>query len=220
MNPLLNEFTYAPVVSFSNGQIINQKNTKNEACIYCIRFGFVKEYTISNSGDESILVILCRNDIFPLVSILNENGGSQKLYFEALGKVKLLQLTKKQLLSELETDMELATAVMVQLGQRFLTSGQHTENLLGKSAHQKLVYCLQFLAFRYGHKDGDTVFLDPVFTHKLIASTIGLTRGTVTREFEVLRTQKLITTHNRRITIPSMRALSKEFGVPFTLADF
>lgn len=217
MHPLLQEFKNAPLVSYNNRQIISLKDAKKDACVYYLQYGYVKVYTISDAGDEHILLILHRHDVFPLSPLLAESGGGQKIFFEALGRVKLLQLKKADFTTAMETQLAISNAVLLQLRERFLTSCQHTENLLGKSAYEKLIYCLQFLAARYGHKDGRSVFLDTVFTHRLIASIIGLTRGTVTNEFEKLRLNNLVSTANGRITITSMSRLSKVFGSPFTV---
>jgi CRP-like cAMP-binding protein len=218
VNPLVNEFRDAQLLSYNNGRLINLKNQNDEPCAYCIRFGFVKAYTISNAGDEHILVILRRGDVFPLIPLIYKNGGgNHKIFFEALGRVKLLQLPREQLVQRIDKNLSLTNAVLNQLCDQFLTSGQHTENLLGKSANQKLVYCLQYLATRYGHSQGDSSFLDSVFTHKLIGNTIGLTRGTVTKEFDRLRSKNLINTTRGRTYIVSMKSLAKEYGEPFTL---
>jgi len=219
MNPLLYEFKNATLVSYNNGSIIDLKNAKKDACVYYIHYGYVKEYTISDAGEEHILLFLRRHDVFPLVPFMNDKGGSQKIFFEALGRVKLYQLPRAQLAADLHSHLNIANAMLGQLCERFLTSSQHTENLLGKSASQKLVYSLLFLATRYGHKQGSTTFLDPVFTHKLIANTIGLTRGTVTKEFEKLRQQKLISTVHGRTSIINMAQLAKIYGEPFTIAQ-
>ena len=217
VNPLLSLFNDTPVVTYRNGQLLSDLNTDTAEYVYLLEFGFVKMYTIGDDGDEHILMILKRKELFPLFSLSqsNELNRKQKVFFEALGTVKLKGIPRATIASCIKTDITVSNAVLVHLGQRYLKTCQHLENLLFRSAHHRVMYCMVFFAHNYGHKRGDSYYLDTVFTHKIIGLTINLTRGTVTNEIEKLREKGLISSNKRRIRIMSMEKLKHEVSNSF-----
>ncbi len=212
VNSLFQLFENSLLTTYSNGSVISRLSHEKVPSVYFIKYGYVKCYTINDDGEELILMILGRNDIFPIVSLANNHTGYRykKIFFEALGTAKILEIPEEQLAAKVKNDINVTTAILQIMGERFFVSVQRIENLSHKGAYFKLVHCLHFLAKQYGHKQGDTAFLDSVFTHKLIANTINLTRGTVTREFEKLRDKDLVSNNKRRIYIGSMQRLSAE----------
>lgn len=219
MNQLLELFEKATTTTYATGSIICQLNAEKVENAYCIKYGYVKVYTISDDGDEHIMIILRRNEIFPIFHLTHDDNqkNKQRMFFEALGKVKLLEISKDALTYKIHSGLGICDTMLAHIGERFLAKSMHLENLSYKGAYQRLVYCLLFFAQRFGHFNGGTVLLDPVFTHKIIGNSINLTRGTVTREFEVLRKKKLLTNKNRQICILNIDKLSQEISEPFNL---
>ena len=216
MNLLFQLFENSPLTTYSNGRTICVLNSEKVPNIYFIKYGYVKCYTISDDGDELIVMILGRNEMFPLIPLANNHTTYRykKVFFEALGTAKLLVIPAEILTSKALNEIEVTTALLQHINERYFISIQRIDNLSHKGAYYKLVNCLYFLAKQYGHKQGDTAFLDSVFTHKLIANSINLTRGTVTREFEKLREKNIVSNKKRRIYIESMQRLSDEISEP------
>jgi CRP-like cAMP-binding protein len=200
---------------FSKNEVI-LAGDENSADIFYIERGEVKVYSISDNGEEYVHVIYKETDIFPLIWALKNRR--RRVFYEALSPVVVFRMPKDNFLTYIEQNTNTVSYELInQLAEQFNIYADRLDNLQYKSAHEKVVYRLMFLAYRFGKKDGDNIVIDAPITHKLIADSVNLARESVSREFEKLEAKSLVKIKKGKIVITDVNKLSEEFSEPVSL---
>lgn len=202
-------------VDCTKGQIVLSGDDQNPG-IYFIAKGFIRVYSINDDGEEYTHVIYKNGDIFPLIWALKDMR--RHIFYESMNSSVLWIITKETLVNYLkENSSPVSYALIRQLTDQFNVYADRLDNLEYKSAYERVVYRLLFLAGRFGKKTGKTVVIEAPITHKVIAQTINLARESVSRELEKLTAKGLVDTQDGYIVIKDVDKLSQEFSEPVTL---
>jgi len=181
----------------------------------CIQQGVIKVYSISDEGDQYIHVLYKTGEIFPLIWAIKD--VKRRVFYEATTQSKVAEVSKEEFLKFIKKDTDVLYDVLSQLAEQFQVFAERLDNLLYKSAHEKVVYRLMFLASRFGVREGNKIVIEAPLTHELISETINLARETVSREIEKLEKNKLIARQSGLIVIIDINKLTKEFSEPISL---
>lgn len=183
--------------------------------VFYILSGFVKVYSISDTGDRYVHLLYKRGEIFPLIWALRDI--KRRVYYEAASSVKALTVPKSDFLEFLKPEKQITYELLDQLVDQFRVYADRLDNLQYKSAHERVIYRLLFLAGRFGMKvDGGVIINAPV-THELIAESVNLTRETVSREIEKLAKQGLVARNGGSILLKDVEKLANQFSEPASL---
>jgi CRP-like cAMP-binding protein len=140
------------------------------------------------------------------------------VFYESLASSVLWKVPKARFLGHIkENTSPEAYSLIEQLAEQFNVYADRVDNLQYKSASQRVVYRLLFLAGRFGKKDGNRIIIDAPITHKIIASSINLTRESVSREIEKLDDAGIISTNNGKIVIKDVKKLGEQFSEPVSI---
>jgi CRP-like cAMP-binding protein len=206
-------------LSFSKGEIILGNDTEPNG-VYFIGSGYIKVYSISDTGNEYVHIIYGHGELFPFswAYLGIEPDG---LFFEALTSCSLWRMSREWFEKSLLADVQLSYDMGVQLAQQFRMYSDRLENLEYQVAKQRVIYRLLFLASRFGVKD-DTgnILIDVPLTHELIAHSINLSRETVSRQLEKLEHSKLIRQTGHQIICLDIDALVSKLGRPMSFKDW
>lgn len=198
---------------YSAGELM----TSGEApsAVFYIRSGFVKVYSISDTGDRYVHLLYKQGEIFPLIWALK--GTTRRVFYEATSPVSAWSVSKTTFLDFLKTHKGGAYAVLEQITEQFRIYADRLDNLQYKSAHERVVYRLLFLAARFGSPQGGGYIINAPITHELISESVNLTRETVSREIEKLTKKGLIGRGGGQIILEDIRGLAGEFSEPMSL---
>lgn len=176
-----------------------------------VRDGIIRAYTITSSGEERIVALYGKGDIFPLAWVLGETPNAL-FYYDALSEARIMSVPKQKFLEVVTSDQEILTSML-----RY-TANEYTGLLfrimgLGQSrAMEKIGYTLYYLLFRYGKDRGDgTHTIDVKMTQSVIAALVGLTRESTTKNLKVLKDKGVIDYTNAIYTVNKPR-LEKFLG--------
>jgi len=163
---------------------------------FIVEEGCLKVYAIDDDGNEKVVGIYSRGDVFP-VDWLNGSSRSVMFYYETLEDSKLLPIQK--------SDCE--NGDFAQYVQNF-TSRETTTALLRNLALQqsnatsKILYFFFYLAMRHGQEKGSGLFsLGLPLTHQFIADNLGLTRETVAGEMSKLKKASVVMYRKKRYVV-------------------
>jgi CRP/FNR family transcriptional regulator, cyclic AMP receptor protein len=205
---------------FKKGQLLQyQKDemilTSTDAVphLFWVESGFVRVFTITPSGDKNIFVIYKTQEFFPWW-ILKQSGHTDiGLFYEAKTRVSIRRLTKSALLDEMTQDPHLAYAVTQQMLRVLEMYGTHIKSQGFRHVRERVRYYLMVLGARFGRyrKESGEIFIDAPITHQDIASSLGTTRETVTREMQTLIHEQLIDQQGHFIIIKNYKRLKDEF---------
>lgn len=206
-------FMAGQALRYSKGDIVMRGDEEVTQVCY-IGKGHVKIYSINDQGDEYIHIIYKTGDIFPLIQIFNQSAP-RRIFYEALDSSVVWKLPKEKFLDYIKSNSNTATyALLSQLADQFNIFADRLDNLEYRTAYERVVYRLLFLAGRFGRQIDKGLLIDAPITHKIIANSINLSRESVSREMEKLQADNLITAVKGRIVIKDIKRLSQGFSEP------
>lgn len=176
--------------------------------VFIIKKGFVRFYTISESGEELTLVIFKRGDFFPILWAINNTPNVQ--YFEAMTDVEVLRVRREKFVEFLKHNSEVEFEVLSKVSIRLEGLLERIEYLVFGNAYQKIASILVICGERFGEKKDGGILIKLILTHRDIANLIGLTRETTSLEIKKLERKKIIGHQGRLILIKNVKKLQKE----------
>ena len=178
---------------------------------FIVRKGFIRAYTITSSGDERIVALHGKGDVFPLSWVYGETKNTL-FYYEAGSDSELACVTKDDLVSTISQSPELAAKILK------FTVNEHTALLMRitaleqSNAAEKIALTLYYLLIRHGLERQPGLFtLDIKMTQSMIASLVGLTRESTAVNLAKLKERDVIT-YSNFIYVVNKRNLERFIG--------
>lgn len=184
--------------------------------VYYVASGSVKAYCLCKDGEHNIIMTFGPGEIFPTAWAVS--GVSRPVGFSALEGTELWRISRESFLQSLWADSGLMYAALQMLAGNFSMLVCELDNLQYRSAREKVVYRLLFLASRFGQVDGNTAYLGMRITNDYLARSTNITRETASREISRLNRKELIKTINGRLVIPDLTNLRNEIHQRFNPA--
>jgi CRP-like cAMP-binding protein len=157
-----------------------------------IRDGVVREYTIDSSGEERIVALYGKGDIFPLSWTLGETSNTL-FYYDALIDTRLMCVTKQQFLDIVMEDRAILSGLLQFVSNEYTALLLRATGLEQSRAVEKIAFTLYYLLFRYGNESSPGKYtIDVKMSQAMIASFVGLTRESTTKNLKVLKDKGII----------------------------
>jgi CRP-like cAMP-binding protein len=177
---------------YPQGQIIYYQGDELDSYFY-VKSGFIKVYNISKDGDERILMIIGKGDVFPFIIPSKKRSHHLKYFYEATTNVQLLSLRRRIFNEKVKSEGAIARCVL-----EYTTNT--TDHLLSrldivesKTASSKVARLLPFLAKRFSKKPkSGFAKMHVKLTHQDIANMTGLTRETTSIHMKKLEKKGVI----------------------------
>ena len=197
-------FEKGRLLKFDKDEIV-MRSREQPRGVYMIQRGFIKVYSIDDSGKENLHLIYKSGEIFPLIWAFK--GLPRNVFYQALAPSRLWLLPTDEFRELAATSHSASQALVRQLVNQFHILTERLENLEYNSAADRVVYRLVFMAGRFGVKNGKQVIIDAPITHQIIADATNLVRETVSRQIELLEKQNLLEHKGRKIVIKDIGKL-------------
>jgi CRP/FNR family transcriptional regulator len=205
---IISHFNEGSTELFMKGDVLIQGDEVPSG-VFFIQSGYVKAYSISQLGQQNLLLIHGSNEIMPLPWALD---GPQKIgiFYEAMSAVKVLQTSKDSLRLAMGTNSWLTEQILRQLVNTFTVYAQRIQNLGYRLPRERIIACLLDLSARFGHVDGRHTTIQAPITHQDIADSVSTTRETASRALELLIQDGLITQRDHLFIINDEKKLQAE----------
>lgn len=192
-------FRAGTLLRFSKGDIILQADDNADG-VYLIEKGYIKIYSILNSGENNQHVIYKSGEIFPLLWVFDQ--PQLHVFYEAMGDVEIRRAGKEDFRRLITEDAGVANHLLGYLITIFRIYANRVENLGLSRAHDRVIYRLLCLMDRFGKTNqlGEVIIEAPL-TQQDLAESIKMIRETASREMEKLESAGLITYRQHRIVI-------------------
>src|SRR5471030_2565583 len=148
--------------------------------IFCLKKGYVRQYTISKAGYELTLHILKPISYFPMVWAVN--GTPNIYYFEALTPVEVGRAPKDQVVNFIKNKPTIIFELLSELIEDYAESLKRIEHLVFSDAYRRVISVLLYIAKHFGKTHGRGVIIDHRFTQQDIATLVGVARETASIE--------------------------------------
>ncbi len=189
-------FTNRLIQKFNKDDVIVNA-FEEPAGIYLVEKGFVKSYSVTDKGDVNIQLIRSVGDVFPLLWAIGKN--KRDVFFAAMDDVIVRRISVNEFNNKLDSDESLQKEMIERLAAMYLLMAERVRNLEQRRAKDRVIYCLESLAGRFGKKVGNKVIILAPIHHHDIADMINTSRETTSREFASLEKQGLVGYHGNNI---------------------
>jgi len=193
--------------TFSKGEQILRGDTKPTG-VFWIDSGYVKVYSITDSGQENVHSIYGPGAIFPIVWVIT--GKLRPVFYEALGPVCIYRCNREQFLAYLDQDIAACKDVLRVAVEMFNNYADRVDNLEQTLSSSRIIHRLIRLAEQHGEKQEKGILIKPPLKHHDIANSANCSRETVSRELARLEKKGLVSYKEQHIFIPDLQLLSKE----------
>jgi CRP-like cAMP-binding protein len=151
--------------------------------IYLIQAGYLKAYTILDSGDTRTIMLLGPGDLFPLAfsASMDWNDYHTRYFYQTLSDTELVSLPGTVMRETIDNDHEMMLTYMNYLAASNEAIMNQLEVMKNKKAIDKVAMLLPYLVLKSGKRLKPNVFqLQLKLSHQEIADLSGVTRETTT----------------------------------------
>ncbi len=177
--------------------------------IFYLNRGYVKNYALSENGDEFTFILYHKGDFFPISWTFNE---TRKPYFiETITPCTFYKRSREDFIKFLKENPEILLYIVNKITRRFDGLLVRMEHMAFGNAYKKVCSILYILCERFG-KEGKSkeVIIDMPLTHKDIANLLGVARETVSVEIAKLKRGKIIKNSGKHIYVLNIKKLKED----------
>lgn len=195
---------------FQKGEIIIRAGEPPRGIFY-LRRGIIRQYLISEKGDDVTLNLYKPFTFFPLMWAVN--NISNNYYYETVTGVDLSVAPKEKVVDFIKKEPSILYDLVIRLYKGMDGLLKRLEYLMSGDAYKKLIIILLISIERFAASDKKST-ISIKMTHKDLASQAGISRETVSREMKKLEKRGLISYSRNLITIKNLTTFRAEFFKP------
>lgn len=212
MNQVISEkiekfFTQYKKQSHKKGELLIRAGDTPSG-IWYLKKGTIKEYTISNKGDELVVNIFKPVTFFPMSWAINETPNDY--FFETVTSVDAWKAPKEDAVTFVKNNPDVLFDLLSRVYKG--TDGLLTRitYLMAGNAYTRLVTELIIQSKRFGKNSGHTVTVE--ISEKDLAAQSGMTRETVSRGIHTLKEKGLVVFEKKMLKIVDIQKLEEELA--------
>lgn len=175
--------------------------------IFYLKEGLIREFTVSEDGEELTLNIYKPPSLFPLAFAINNTIPARN--FEASLDSLLYRAPKDETLIFLKGEPEVMFDLVSRIYRGLEGLFKRVENLMAGSAQARIITELIIYAKRFGIKQSDGVLINLKLTQKDISEQTGIARETIGRILKDLKNKGLLGYKQRKILIKDLGKLEE-----------
>ena len=170
-----------------------------------VRDGVIRAYTITSNGEERVVELYSKGDVFPLTWVLGETTTSL-FYYDAVTDARLMSVSKEDFGHALTESPDMLRSMLRFVGSQYTAMQLRITGLEQSRAVEKIGFTLYYLLFRYGvEKKAGLPTINIKLSQLMIASLVGLTRESTTKNLKVLKDKGIISYAGSVYTIDKHR---------------
>jgi len=203
-NALAKPFANGTKLTYKKGEYIIRPG-ETPTSVYYIEEGLVKAFNIGKYGEENLLSIRKKSEIFPLIWTFT--GQEKGIIYQALSTTTVWRLDHDTYLTYIHTHPKVLPPLVDVVTEMYRLHSERILNLAYRTVRERLVSFLLTMEGRFGSKLDDGILIDVQLKHQDIASSINASRETASRELAYLERKGLITNKQSYIVIKDKNAL-------------
>lgn len=181
------------------GNVFFQGEIPRKAMI--VRDGIIRAYTITSGGEERVVTLYGRGDVFPLSWLLGETSNTL-FYYDAVSETRLMSVSKEDFMHAITSNPAAMSAVLGFVGNQYTSLLLRITGLEQSRAVEKIGFTLYYLLFRYGiEKKPGHYTINMKLSQLMIANLVGLTRESSTKNLKVLKDKGIISYSSSMYTV-------------------
>jgi CRP-like cAMP-binding protein len=173
--------------------------------IFFIDKGIVKAYDITKYGEENLLVIRHKHEIFPLIWAIT--GQERSIVYEAITPTEVCMISRDTFLKHLQDHPDALAPILDMALEMYRIHSERIINLEYRSVRERLISFLITMGHRFGRETTEGLLIDVPLRHQDIASSINASRETASRELSALERKGLLLNKQSLITLVNVEKL-------------
>lgn len=166
-----------------------------------VRDGVIRAYTITSNGEERVVALYGKGDIFPLSWVLGETTNTL-FYYDAVCETRLMTVSKPDFVNAIADNPAALNAMLRFVGNQYTALLLRITGLEQSRAIEKIGFTLYYLLFRYGVEKKPGIYtINVKLSQLMIANLVGLTRESSTKNLNVLKEKGIITYSSSMYTV-------------------
>lgn len=175
--------------------------------LYGVLSGRVRIYSTSADGEEILLNVMDKGDLFGEIAILDNHPRTASA--AAIERTELICIHRDHLLPYLGQHPEVMTEILSLLCSRIRWSATLLEDGAFLDFPSKLAKRLLFLADRYGYVDREGTRIGLRLSQDDLGNMVGATREAINKQLASWRNQGVVQTARRTVIIRDREALGR-----------
>ena len=175
-------------------------------CLFLVTAGAVRLASVTASGREVVVGLLCGGDLFGEAALL---GHPSQVHAQAVGPTIVLALPISSLRAILERNPETAEQLLRLIAARLHRTSAALEDALSADVPARVAGRLRELATHHGAPGPAGVRLRVPLTQDELARMVGASREAVNRSMGALAARGLVRSSGRRLFITDPDALER-----------
>lgn len=200
-------FRSYPLKNYKKGQILVYADDAPQG-VFFIESGDVRQYVISNSGDEVVVNVFKPPAFFPMSWVLNRTPNNY--FFETASDTKLRIAPAEDTLTFIQNNPDVLQDLLARVYRGVDVLLRRMTHLMKGNARTRTILELIIACHYFGKKHGDGYIVKIPETE--LAARSGLTRETISRELHKLHKKGLLVIGHKHITINSIDQLEYELN--------
>lgn len=192
---------------YKKGELLKRADDDPQG-IFCLTKGYVRQYTVSETGLELTLHILKPISYFPMVWAIN--GTPNVYYFEALTPVQAGRAPRDQVVNFIKDKPSVIFELMSGLLGDYAETLIRMEHLVFSDAYRRVISVMLYIAKHFGESSGNDIIVHHRFTQTDIAALGGVARETTSIEMGKLEKKGLIRYIDHSILFENINKLESE----------
>lgn len=195
------------IKNYKKGQVIIRSDS-DPFGFFCLKTGYVRQFSISETGMELTLRILKPSSFFPIVWAI---GNLQNNYsYEALTEIEVLVAPTKAVHELLKNKQSAAYYLLEELAVEYEEALTRIGHLVFSDAYRRVISIFIYLANNFGEVSDGRTIVRHHFTHQNIASLVGVARETASVEIKKLEDKGFFAYVNHEIVYSDLLLLESE----------
>lgn len=204
-NQIKKFFSQFPSKKYHKGQLILKPGDIFEN-VYFIKSGFVRAYTTTPKGENTINLFRPLF-YFSLIHFISEHRNDY--YFETITPVEVYVVPFSEYKKFTATDKNITPAIMDLFFGSLMNLFVNQGNIVCGCSKNKVASILLQLTHDYGELKNNKLVVNFPATHRIIANLIGLTRETTSVQMSKLQKRGIISTKRTQFTVNDLEKLKK-----------
>lgn len=201
---LVNAFKRGTKLSYVKGEYIIRPGEAPPGVFY-IEKGVVKAFNISKYGEENLLIIREKNEIFPLIWAVTEQERS--IIYQALAPTSVWRISQEDFMNYLRSHPSALPPLLDMSIEMYRRHAERILNLQYRSVRERLISFLLNMFERFGDKKNGRQYINVPLRQQDIASSINSSRETTSRELSYLERKEIIKVEPPYIVIVDSKKL-------------
>ncbi|MBI4089243.1 MAG: Crp/Fnr family transcriptional regulator [Candidatus Levybacteria bacterium] len=203
-------FSKAKTINYKKGETLIRAEDPI-IWIFYLKKGYVRQYSLTKDGQETTIHIFRPSSYFPMMIVVTK--GDNPFNFEALSDVEVKRESVVKVLEFVKSEPDVLFDLAARFARGVIGLSLRVENLSFENAYKRLILFMLYLGSRFNvpsKQKTKHVVIDIRLTHSHIASWIGTSRETTSKQIEKLAKAGAVGKNGHAIVIKNIQKLEKE----------